>query len=145
MNQSPINDSLDDLLTAQATNPPPEFSQQLHRRIMQRVADASARQSRPTRHTWFIIPAAMAAAAAVAIGLTLWMHHEKPSGVLPGRLVIARTMPSIPTIQNPVRALDEPAISNWTTASYAGVDRDGQKLLGYMARQLDVLPESQKR
>jgi hypothetical protein len=59
--------------------------------------------------------------------------------VPPSRVTITQAMPSMPPIHNPVRALDQP-MTEWNDARYAYLDRDGQRVLGYMARQFDAMP-----
>jgi hypothetical protein len=133
--QSISDEQLDARLTAEAADHSPAFSQDLHERIMNRIANSPAVDSPRPHWRW----PAIAAAAVMVLGLCIYLKVSNRMNIPPRRVVAIRAMPSIPPIRNPVRALDQP-ITEWNDARYAYLDRDGQKLWGYMTRQMDVMP-----
>jgi len=134
--------TLEDRLTEEAAQHSPAFSPSLHNRIMHRITNAPATGLHARRINRFR-PLAIAAAAALVTGTSMLLHHTQPRPTNPGGTVALRTVPSLPGIPNPVQALDGPIASEWTTARYAYLDRDGEKLLGYVSRQLDFMPRRQ--
>jgi hypothetical protein len=127
-------------LSAEAAASSPPFSQALHEKVMGRIRQAPAVQPRPVPRFRPLFPTALAAAAAIAVGVFSYRTHFKPDSVPSGKM-IARAVPSVPAISNPVKELDLPIVAEWTSDRYAFVDRDGERFLGYMARQLDVAPQ----
>jgi hypothetical protein len=135
MKQIKSDQQLDDRLIAEAADQSPVFSPDLHERIMNRITAApTAKLQKPIRN-WFIMPAAIAAVVLLAAGLVFYLNHPAPPHAMVAKL------PSMPAIQNPLVVLEQPAVTQWATARYAYLDRDGEKLLGYMSRQLDVIPQ----
>jgi hypothetical protein len=135
MKQIKSDQELDDRLKADATDQSPAFSPDLHARIMSRIAAAPIVQIKRPFRTGFFMPAGIAAAILLMAGLMFYLNHPAPS-----HTAIAK-LPSMPAIQNPVAVLEQPAVTQWATDRYAYLDRDGEKLLGYMSRQLDVVPQ----
>lgn len=144
MNNEQVNagDELLERLTAEAAANSPPFSQALHEKVMSRIRQAPAVQPRSMPRLWRVFPTALAAATAIAAGVFMYRAHLK-SNAIPAGKVIARAVPSVPAISNPVKELDQPIVAEWTSDRYAFVDRDGERFLGYMARQLDVAPRRQ--
>ena len=135
--------TFEDRLTEEAAQLSPAFSAALHARIMHRIANAPAAEFHARRINW-LRPLAIAAAAALVLGAFMLLHHTQPLPHNTRGPIALRTVPSVPSISNPVHALDGPIVSEWTTARYAYLDRDGEKLLGYVGRQLDFMPRKQQ-
>jgi hypothetical protein len=139
-----MNDqTLEDRLTEEAARQSPAFSPALHNRIMDRIANPPAMEIRPSRLNWRR-PLAIAAGLALVVGSFILLHRARPENPNIIRSVAIRNVPSVPEIPNPVHALDDPIVSEWTNARYAYLDRDGEKLLGYVGRQLDFMPRKQQ-
>ena len=119
-----------------------KFLVNLHNRIMDRIAHPPAIGFHKPRRLWFR-PLAIAA-AALMLATFMLLHHTQPSPTNTGGPIARGTLPSVPNISNPVRALETPIVPEWTTARYAYLDRDGEKLLGYVGRQLDFMPRKQQ-
>jgi hypothetical protein len=137
------DETLENRLTEEAARLSPAFSTALHDRIMNRIANPSAMQFQPPRMNW-ARPLAIAAGLALVVGTFMLLHHARPAGTSIDGTVAIRTVPSVPAIPDPVHALDGPIVTEWTTARYAYLDRDGEKLLGYVGRQLDFMPRKQQ-
>jgi hypothetical protein len=126
----------------------PAFSQELHDRIMSRIAQSAKSNSdvspvsSPAYSSVLLRAASIAIAAMVVLGIYVTTHLLEPSVAPSPHQSVASTPPSVPIIQNPIQALELPIVSQSATADYTDVDHDGQELLGYFARQLDLLPKS---
>jgi hypothetical protein len=140
MKQFQTDSELEDQLIAQASGNTPVFSEALHERIMARITsrspsarDRRIRQGSDRSFRWMLtwIPAGLAAAMLIVLAIVLYPRHTR---------VVAGAVPSIPRIESPVRVLDRPEVA---TAGYVQLDRDGARLLDYMARQIDVVPTKQ--
>jgi hypothetical protein len=134
--------TLEDRLVAEAAGHCPAFSEALHARIMQRITTSPAAEPHAMR-MYSIRPLLLAIAAAAALALGAFILADHATTRSARTIASTKTVPSVPAISNPVRALDGPIVSEWTTARYAYLDRDGERLIGYVGRQLDFMPRKQ--
>jgi hypothetical protein len=139
-NQNETDEFLTRELADTADFPRPIFSRELHEKIMSRIVSAQTGQHRCRRFRRLFIPSALAASVALIIGLIILMYHFNASNRSNSSIARVVRVPSVPTIQNPIRALELPVACQVAAADYADVDQDGEKLIRYMTRQLDVLP-----
>jgi hypothetical protein len=127
-------------LTNEADLSRPRFSQELHEKIMSRIVHSRASQRSLPRRSRLFISGGLAASVALIVGLLVSIKHFRPINPSSAPVATAEKLPTVPIIQNPIRALELPAVCQIAAADYSDVDQDGEKLLSYMSRQLDVLP-----
>ena len=113
----------------------PEFSQELHDRIMHRIASAAMGNPSRSRRYHRLLPVALAAVVVLLGGVFVGMSRLGRDAQM-SRQVVA----SSPTVRYPSFALHVPAICQMTVNPYADVDHQSELVLGYLTRQLDVLP-----
>lgn len=148
-------DSLGHLLKAEAQRAAPEFSPQLHARIMARLSsgapgeytDVGAGPLRMAPWTHGARPYLMLAAAALLVALSLWMwRHSGPQArqeiVTPGPVHLvpeAGPVPSLPPIDSLLATGVGAAQDRLDESRYAYLDRDAQSLAHYVWNQFDVV------
>ena len=134
-------DVLRELLSKESRRELPEFSPLLHARIMRNILECE----RPStdRH-WRLMPTwyGLAAAAVLAIGVSLWMfsgtNTTKPQiGINPQS--VTTTSSSQPLIADTIDTEVTTAQNDIAQQGYAGLDDDAKNLVSYAMDQVDPL------
>jgi hypothetical protein len=134
-NDDPLIQRLKDAAAADM----PRFSAELHEKIMRRIESASIEPA-PRRMNWRPL-LSLAATVMVCAGASLyWLSHRPGPGLRPDDRQ-ARAVPSMPTITNPVAAMDQTVATNWPGNRYAALDQDGRQFFSFLSRELDVAPQ----
>jgi len=143
-------------LQAQAGADVPVFSDDLHRRVMTAVRQASSPSPCTQGEGWgegsfrhsaignwqSAIRWGLATAAAIALGIGIALHNPPP----PTPKLVAIPNKPIPIPSLPVIALAnaaEPANRRLHDARFAYLDRDAKDFGQYLIEQIDVLPHNQ--
>jgi hypothetical protein len=121
----------------------PQFSQQLHERIMRGVSSATTPAAARREALWRW-PIAAVFAAAIALMFLLHDRHGRllplpPSPPSPSN-VVADAFPPLPEIGPAVATISDPAVQQINSARYAYLDQDAQRFTHFMIDQIDVLP-----
>jgi hypothetical protein len=134
---NPDTDRLGRRLREEAQREPPAFSEPLHARVM-----AQVRAARITRRTapkfvlaWWALPAALAAAVAVAVWIGSPASPLKPAPVTP----TFSKLPQIPPLEKIVAKVAAPVRNQLHDARYAYLDRDGLNLANFLLQSLPGL------
>lgn len=126
-------------LRREAEEDSPQFSQQLHERIMRGVSSATTPAAARREALWrWPIAAALAAAVALMFFLHDWHGQSLPLPVHPK--VVADPFPPLPEIGPAVATISDPAVQRIDSAKYAYLDQDAQRFTHFMIDQIDVLP-----
>ncbi len=120
----------------------PAFSMPLHEKVMGalRAEGLRTEEEKPDgRWKWRIaLPAGLAAAAA--LGVWVLVHSGNRPADNTGRIV-KDPVPAVPEIVEPVRAhLGSPAAEALEEGKYAYLDRDAERLVVFVARQIPTFP-----
>ena len=137
------HDVLRELLGKESRRELPEFSPLLHARIMRNIRECERTDTSPR---WRLTPAwyGLAAAAALAIGVSLWVFSTAPNKVVhPSPVAINPSNPTVtPTYPDPETGIQTAVVdaqSGLNQERYAGLDSDANNLVNYAINQIDPL------
>jgi hypothetical protein len=134
------HDVLRELLVKDSRRELPEFSPLLHARIMRNIQECDRTAA---QRQWRISPGwyGLAAAAVLAIGVSLWMFLPSNAVKSTSTALITPSPSAQPTDADPdvSIAIATAAQSDLAQARYAGLDDDAQNLVNYAMDQVDPL------
>jgi hypothetical protein len=139
-------DPLEHQLREEALSAGPAFSEDLHRTTVSALRQVrlthqvrQARESQP--YPWYVWPSALAAAAALLVGLTLW--HDQPIPQLP-TIALLSPKPAevdLPDANHIIRSGTEPlrqAMASLEPPRFGDLQQDARDLAHYFVRQLPL-------
>ena len=137
---------LRDMLGKESRRELPEFSPPLHARIMRNIQEC---ERVDTPQQWRLAPTwyGLAAAAALAIGVSLWAFSTMSNKVVPiSQVVSGPTHPVSPSVtpaytdpETGITTAVADAQSGLNQERYAGLDSDANNLVNYAINQIDPL------
>jgi|SRR5271170_6382480 len=134
-------DVLRELLNKESRRELPEFSPLLHARIMRNIQEC---EQPSTQRQWRLLPAwyGLAAAAVLAIGVSLWIFAASNTTRLAQPIVVNN--PSVTSSPSqPLADTFDPEVTtvqnDIAQQGYAGLDDDAKNLVSYAMDQVDPL------